>query len=590
MEAFRFINCSVDPDGEIVSWHWDFGDGTTSTDPEPVHQYERVGTYIVTLTVTDNDGATSTRVRDITVCRRPLIIAATAATKTYGDLYGFAGTEFSVEGLVGDDSVTSVALVSDGAPARASVGDYAIVPSSAAGIGLANYDIIYRDGTLKVTRRPLIITAADATKTYGGLYEFTGTEFSVEGLVGDDSVARVTLASDGAPADAAAGTYSIVIVAGSPVGIGLTNYDITYRTGTLRVYAPPVACFTWEPDCPKEGEPFQLMDCSTDADGEIVSWSWDFRDGTTSTDRHPTAGFGRAGTYTVTLVVTDNDGLSDTVSHEIAICEALGTLSVTPGPGLLASPKSLLLVVDASQSMEWWLGRPQDRVVRMDAAKAALRELVAEMPDQLNVGLLVYYNCDRIELVVPIGRLDRTRLLTEIEAIVPTGATPIGGALEQAADALGGHPGPSLVLLVSDGEETCGGQPVQAARALATSGLDLRIDVIGLAVEDEPEVVQQLRDIAAAGSGTYFSAESTDALLTALRLAAPVMFSVYDADEEAVAAGVVGDPAVTLRAGQYTVVIETALGKVSVEAAVFSDKETRVEVEYKDGTFRALVL
>ena len=507
MEAFRFINCSVDPDGEIVSWHWDFGDGTTSTDPEPVHQYERVGTYIVTLTVTDNNGATSTRVRDITVCRRPLII-----------------------------------------------------------------------------------TATDATKTYGGLYEFTGTEFSVEGLVGDDSVARVTLASDGAPADAAAGTYSIVIIAGSPVGIGLTNYDITYRTGTLRVYAPPVACFTWEPDCPKEGEPFQLMDCSTDVDGEIVSWSWDFGDGTTSTDRHPTAGFGSAGTYTVTLVVTDNDGLSDTASHEIAICEALGTLSVTPGPGLLASPKSLLLVVDASQSMEWWLGRPQDRVVRMDAAKAALRELVAEMPDQLNVGLLVYYNCDRIELVVPIGRLDRTRLLTKIEAIVPTGATPIGGALERAAGALSGQPGPSLVLLVSDGEETCGGQPVQAARELVTSRPDVRIDVIGLAVEDEPEVVQQLRDIAAAGSGTYFSAESTDALLTALRLAAPVMFSVYDADGEAVAAGVVGDPAVTLRAGQYTVVIETALGQVSVEAAVFSDKETRVEVEYKDGTFRALVL
>lgn len=506
MEAFRFVNCSIDPDGEIVSWHWDLGDGTTSTDPEPVHQYERVGTYIVTLTVTDDAGAIATRTREITVCPRPLVI-----------------------------------------------------------------------------------TAADATKIYGDPYEFAGTEFSVEGLVGSDSVTGVTLASKGAPTGAEAGTYPIVIVAGSPVGVGLDNYDITYRTGTLRVVAPPVACFTWEPDCPKEGESFQLTDCSTDADGEIVSWSWDLGDGTTSDDRHPTAQFERAGTYTVTLTVTDNDGLSNTVSQEIVICEALGTLSVTPGPGLPASPKSLLLVVDASQSMEWWLGRPQDQVVRMDAAKAALRQLIAAMPDQLDVGLLVYYNCDRIELVVPVGALNRTRLLAEIEAIVPTGATPIGGALERAAGALVGHPGPFLVVLVSDGEETCGGQPVQAARALATSGLDLRIDIIGLAVEDEPEVVQQLRDIAAAGSGTYFSAESTDALLTALRLAAPIRFGIYDVEGALVASGMVGDLGVTLRAGRYVVVVETALGDLTVETAVLREQETQLEVEYRDGTFRARV-
>jgi len=529
------------------------------------------------------------RTGTLTVTPRPLIITAADATKVYGDLYEFAGTEFSVEGLVGSDSVTSVTLASDGALAGASVGEYAIVPSAAVGVGLDNYDIIYRTGTLTVTPRPLILTATSATKVYGDLYEFAGTEFSVEGLVGDDSVDSVTLSSDGAPADAAAGTYSIVIVAGSPVGIGLDNYDITYRTGTLRVYAPPVACFTWSPDCPKEGQPFPLEDCSTDADGDVVSWRWDFGDGTTSDDRHPTAQFERAGTYTVTLTVTDNDGLSDTVSHEIVICEALGTLSVMPGPGLTAAPKTLLLIVDASQSMGWWLGHARDQVVRMDAAKAALRELVTAMPDQLNVGLLVYYNCDRIELVVPVGRLDRPRLLAEIEGLAPTGSTPIGGALERAAGALSGNPGPFLVVLVSDGEETCGGQPVQAARTLATSGLDVRIDVIGLAVETEPEAVQQLRGVAAAGSGAYFSAESTDALRTALRMTAPVVFRVYDADGAVVAVGLLGDPALTLRAGRYTVVIETGLGDISVEAEVICETETQAEVEYTDGVFKATV-
>ena len=77
---------------------------------------------------------------------------------------------------------------------------------------------------------------------------------------------------------------------------------------------------------------------------------------------------------------------------------------------------------------------------------------------------------------------------------------------------------------------------------------------------------------------------------TALRLAAPVSFTIYDADGGFVSSGLVSDPAVTLRAGRYTVVVETALGKISIEVSVLTEKETRVEVEYTDGVFRARVL
>lgn len=62
---------SVDPDGAIVAYTWDFGDGGTSSDASPIHTYQGVGSYIVALTVTDNMGATANSNTSITVSNSP---------------------------------------------------------------------------------------------------------------------------------------------------------------------------------------------------------------------------------------------------------------------------------------------------------------------------------------------------------------------------------------------------------------------------------------------------------------------------------------------------------------------------------------
>jgi RHS repeat-associated protein len=59
--AVRFFDQSTDADGPIVSWAWDFGDGSTSTDRNPIHTYAQPGNYTVSLTVTDHTGLTNTR-------------------------------------------------------------------------------------------------------------------------------------------------------------------------------------------------------------------------------------------------------------------------------------------------------------------------------------------------------------------------------------------------------------------------------------------------------------------------------------------------------------------------------------------------
>ena len=62
-----FTDASIDPDGSIVSWQWRFGDGHTSTEQNPVHVYHDQGQYTVVLTVTDNDGSSSSYSTEVTV-------------------------------------------------------------------------------------------------------------------------------------------------------------------------------------------------------------------------------------------------------------------------------------------------------------------------------------------------------------------------------------------------------------------------------------------------------------------------------------------------------------------------------------------
>ena len=186
-----------------------------------------------------------------TVNPAPLDITANNQSKIYGNVFTFAGTEFTTGSgqLKNGDTVSSITLMSGGAAATATVTapgpTYAINASAAvftpAGAG-GNYSITYHSGTLTVTVRSLDITANNRSKTYGATVTFAGTEFTTGAgqLVNGDSVTSVTLSSAGAAATAtvtAPGpTYTINISAAvfSPVGKG-GNYSVTYHTGTLTV-------------------------------------------------------------------------------------------------------------------------------------------------------------------------------------------------------------------------------------------------------------------------------------------------------------------------------------------------------------------
>ena len=140
----------------------------------PIVPSAATGTGLANYSITYANGT-------LTVSSLTLTITANNRSKTYGNTITFAGTEFTVAGLLAGDTVDSVTLTSAGAGATGAAGTWNIVPSAATGTGLAKYTITYVNGTLTVNPKALTVTANNRAKTQGETVTFAGTEFTAVG-------------------------------------------------------------------------------------------------------------------------------------------------------------------------------------------------------------------------------------------------------------------------------------------------------------------------------------------------------------------------------------------------------------------------
>jgi len=177
-------------------------------------------------------------------------------------------------------------------------------------------------------------------------------------------------------------------------------------------------------------------------------------------------------------------------------------------PSQTAATSSILFIVDASGSMKAKAG---DRT-RMEAAKEVVTELVGELPSGVQAGLMAYghrqkNDCKDVELLVPIGPVDKNILGQKVQALQPLGETPISFSIRQAADVLKNVKGKKSIILISDGEESCKEEPCAVAEELKKADIDLKIHVVGFGI-DSDVAKRQLHCIAEATGGTY--AEAND--------------------------------------------------------------------------------
>ncbi len=275
--------------------------------------------------------------------------------------------------------------------------------------------------------------------------------------------------------------------------------------------------------------------------------------------------------------------------------EGKGRIRLTVAAGGLLSPSRIALILDASGSMG---GRLPEGASKIDVAKRVMRSVIRALPARAMIGLRVYghryrsrpkrRSCLDSQLVVPFGRDNRDQLISAIARLRPRGQTPIGLSLSRLAEDFGGATGFKLVVLVSDGIETCAPSPrdryhpIKVVRQLQARGLKLRVNVIGFDV-GRSKTQAFLKQIAKQGGGVYFGATNARQLEKVLKHAFAISYVVYNYAGRVLAKGSVGGPAVELVAGTYRVVISGASTLTVNNVNVRNGRETLLRVTRKDG-------
>ncbi len=184
--------------------------------------------------------------------------------------------------------------------------------------------------------------------------------------------------------------------------------------------------------------------------------------------------------------------------------------------------RSIALVLDASGSMN---ARLSDGATRIDAAKAAVADVIGKLAAETRLALRVYghqspraqKDCKDTALLVPFGAVgdNRSAVLEASRGVQAQGYTPITYVLKLAAEDLAREDaGSRVVMLVSDGKETCEGDPCATAKALADADAKLVVHTIGVGVDAATKF--QLQCIADMARGTYFDATSESELARVL--------------------------------------------------------------------------
>jgi Ca-activated chloride channel family protein len=191
-----------------------------------------------------------------------------------------------------------------------------------------------------------------------------------------------------------------------------------------------------------------------------------------------------------------------------------------------AGPVNILILLDASFSMK---ERLEGNMQKMDAAKMVLQQALARVPSDVNLGLRVFgqgytgdpfMDCKQSALLVPLGQGNRRSIIERVRQVHPYGLTPLEFALRQAAENdLTGLSGPKTLILISDGADTCGGNPCEFIKQLPRMGIKLKVDIVGLSLKRRPDDIMarhQLNCITETSGGKYYDANTAAQLIESI--------------------------------------------------------------------------
>lgn len=296
---------SNDTDGSISSYSWDFGDGSTSSVANPNHTYSATGTYNVSLTVTDNGGLSATD-------------SATATISATGPDYCASTGGGTYEWIAG--------VAASGLNNASGQADYSDFTNLTASLNSGNNAITLTPGFANTAYTEYWSIWIDLNKDG----DFTDPG---ELLLDGESSNTVVNTSINIPTSASGANGARMRVA-MKYNSAATSSCGDIGDGEVEDYSVNIAdsggnqAPTAEANGPYTAEVGGNVNFnsngSSDPDGSIASYSWDFGDGNSTTTANPSHSYASVGSYTATLVVTDNEGATASDSATVTVTDGGG--------------------------------------------------------------------------------------------------------------------------------------------------------------------------------------------------------------------------------------------------------------------------
>ena len=552
----------------------------------------------ITLTAPTSAGAYEVRVLGAdapypTLARRPLQVQAAVATLD-GPTQVAAGASFQVRWTGPNNDRDYVALGAADRPyivyAYTSSGSpLTLTAPDAAG----SYELRYflGAGDTIIARRPITVGAVSAAVTVPAQVA-AGAGFTVRWTGPDNARDFVTIVPAGAPA----GTYLdyAYTADGNPAKLRAPDvagkYEVRYLTGSSYLTIASAALSV----APVQGSvqgPAQVVA------GTTVSVRWtgpnNPQDYVTIVPKGAREGASAEYAWTASGNPVRINAPLAAGDYEIryALAQSNATLAraplaVTPAalePGFLqvtaaapaAADRAVQVIVDASGSMLQKLGAQR----RIDIARQTLTRLVTTtIPRGTPFALRVFgreVDSCQSDLVTPLAPLDPAAMAKTVGALEAknNARTAIGASLSKVTEDLRAASGARIVILLTDGEETCGGDPGAAIEQLRKAGIKPVVNIVGFAIDDA-KLAASFRQWASLGNGAYFDARDAKSLDAALTAAVQPRFELLDAKGLVVARGMVGGEPVQVMPGSYQLQVRGSAG--GPVAVIVKPRETSV--------------
>lgn len=207
--------------------------------------------------------------------------------------------------------------------------------------------------------------------------------------------------------------------------------------------------------------------------------------------------------------------------YDEIILDSFGKQILNGKPVEFKDQLNVLLILDASGSMETMLNGEK----MINIAKREMNQLIDGLPEQVNIGLRIYGGsgeknigkCEDTKLYHSVSSSNKEEMKATIQGITPSGWTPIAESLKQAADDLSEYPSESntnIIYLITDGVETCNGNPAGEIQALQQLAVQPMINVIGFNVGLKGQ--EELKKLAESGGGQYIHAANKQGFIDSM--------------------------------------------------------------------------